>query len=110
MTAEEIAAAVAAGVRIALAEQPVLPPKMLFNATEAHEITGLPVSWFEDEAAAQHIPSRKIGRYRRFSLSDLEAIIEVCEVRPTSGPLLKAFRARQKAQAAAHPPRPDAIA
>lgn len=97
MTAEEIVEAVAAGMRLALAEQP-LPPKMLFTATEAHEITGLPVSWFEDEAAAQRIPSRKIGRYRRYSLSDLESIIEVCEVRPTSGPLLKAFRARARQQ------------
>lgn len=99
MTPEEIAEAVAAGMRIALAEMRIeltartLPPKRLFTATEAHEITGLPVSWFEDEAAAQRIPSRKIGRYRRYSLSDLESIIEVCEVQPTSGPLLKAFRA-----------------
>ena len=95
----EFVEAIAAAVHSALTEQPPLPPKRLFTAAEAHEITGLPASWFEAEAAAQHIPSRKIGRYRRYTLSDLEAIIEVCEDQPTSGPLRKAFRAwRQNAR------------
>jgi len=100
--AQMLAALVADAIREAMSDIDRLPPKMLFTAREMHEITGLPVSWFEDEGAAEHIPSRKIGeKYRRWSLADAEAIIEVCEVQPSSGPLLKAFRARKRALSAA---------
>lgn len=106
MTAEEIealAAALAAAVKGALETAQPLPPKKLFTATEAHEITGLPVSFFEDGSAAQHLPSRKVGlRYRRYSEADLDFIVEASGVAPTSGPFLERWRAKQKA--AAKPP------
>jgi hypothetical protein len=75
----------------------------LYTAAEASEMTGLPESWFEAKSSSGHIPSRKPGeKYRRYSRADIEAVIECCEVKPTSGPYLKAFREREKrlAQAA----------
>lgn len=101
MTTEEIeafAAAVGVAVRQAIETSQPLPPKMLFNAKECHEITGLPESFFEDGSAAGHLPSRKVGaHYRRYSLADLEFIVEASGVAPTSGPLLDRWRAKQKA-------------
>lgn len=106
MTAEEIEAlaiALAAAVKGALDAAQPLPPKMLFTAREASEITGLPVSFFEDGSAAQHLPSRKVGlRYRRFSRDDLDFIVEASGVAPTSGPFLERWRAKQKAAARSH--------
>lgn len=88
MTAEEIAEAVAAAVRTALAaERPALP-RLLYTTEEAAQITGLPVSFFEHEAPARRIPSRKIGeRHRRYSMADLEAIVAASEQAPLSGPM-----------------------
>ena len=103
MNPEEFAAAVAAAVRQALEDMRPAPQKLLLTSEEASEVTGLPPSFFENEAAAGHLPSRKIGRYRRYSLADIEAIIEACEVPPTSGPYLKRFKqiaARRLAEAA----------
>jgi hypothetical protein len=88
----------AAAVKAALETAQPLPPKMLFTAHEASEITGLPVSFFEDGSAAQHLPSRKVGlRYRRYSVADLEFIVEASGVAPTGGPLLERWSAKQKA-------------
>lgn len=95
---EAFAAAVGAAVRQAIESSQPLPPKMLFDAQECHEITGLPVSFFEGKSAAGHLPSRKVGEhYRRYSLADLEFIIEASGVAPTSGPFLERWRAKQKA-------------
>jgi hypothetical protein len=95
---EALAAAVATAVKAAIETAQPLPPKMLFTAHEASEITGLPVSFFEDGSAAQHLPSRKVGlRYRRYSLADLEFIVEASGVAPTGGPLLERWSAKQKA-------------
>jgi hypothetical protein len=87
-------------LRSAIATAQPLPPKLLFDARECAEITGLPVSFFETGWAAGHLPSRKIGdKYRRASLEDLEFVIEMSEVEPTSGPLLERWRAKQRQQA-----------
>lgn len=96
MTGEELDALTAA-LRSAIEAAQPLPPKMLFTCTEAAEITGLPKSFFEEESAAGHIPSRKIGRWRRFALADLEEIVAATEVVPTSGPLAKARREKKRA-------------
>jgi hypothetical protein len=106
MTAEEIealAAAVAAAVKGAIETAQPLPPKKLFTAREASEITGLPVSFFEDGSAAGHLPSRKVGlRYRRYSEPDLDFLVEASGVAPTSGPLLERWRAKQRAALKPH--------
>lgn len=112
MTPEEIAAAVALAlkaelpgaiaeaVRDAITTAEPLPPKVLFTAREASEITGLPASFFEDESAAGHIDSRKIGlKYRRYSLADIEFLVDAGYAPATSGPLLEAKRNRERTQA-----------
>lgn len=91
MTAEEIAEAVAAGVRAALAADRAALPRLMFNSEEASAITGLPVSYFEREAPARRIPSRKVGeKYRMYSMADLEAIVAAAEQKPLSGPMARA--------------------
>jgi hypothetical protein len=85
MTAEEIAEAVAAGVRAAFAAAPAPLPRLLYTFKEAGEATGLPWTWFRDQSNAGHIPTVKVGRYRKISAAQLLAIVEAHEVEPTSG-------------------------
>ena len=96
MTPEERAEYVEA-MRTAIEAAQPLPPKKLFTAAECQAITGLPAHWWEAESRAGHIPSRKPGgpdgKYRRWSMADIDAVIEVCADPPTSGPYLNAFRA-----------------
>lgn len=96
-----LAEAFKAAVQDAFDAAPPLPPKMLFTAQEAHEITGLPVTFFEREGSHGSIPSRLIessggGTYRRWSLDDLEEIVAAYEVQPTSG-LMARLRERDRA-------------
>lgn len=95
-------AALAEAVRQVLDTRPAQDLK-LFTCAEAAEITGLPRSFFEDETASGHIPSRKVGRHRRLSREDIEAVIAVCAQPPTSGPYLRDFKKyyQQRASAAA---------
>ncbi len=39
---------------------------------EAARHLAVPVSWLYEQAARGKVPSRKIGKYRRFKLSELE--------------------------------------
>jgi hypothetical protein len=103
MSPEEIEAIAVIVREVVQASKNDLPGDLrLYTAEEAAEMTGLPKSWFETNSSCGHIPSRKHGKYRRYSRADIEAVIECCEVKPTSGPYLKAFREREKrlAQAA----------
>ena len=102
MTPEEKTEYVEAMITAIEAAQP-LPPKKLFTAAECQAITGLPAHWWQAESRAGHIPSRKPGlKYRRWSMDDIDAVVEVCADPPTSGPYLKAFRAldRRRSEAA----------
>ncbi len=40
---------------------------------EAARFLAVPVSWLYEQAARGKVPSRKLGKYRRFKLSELEA-------------------------------------
>lgn len=90
MTAAEIAEAVAAGVKAALAISPA-GPLLLYTPEQAEGVTGIPARWFKEKSATGQIPSTKVGNYRRFSLPQLLAIVEACEVLPTSGDKRKAL-------------------
>ena len=96
--------ALAEAVRTALKTAEPLPPKKLFTAAECQAITGLPAHWWEAESRAGHIPSRKPGgpdgKYRRWSMDDIDAVLAVCADRPTSGPYLKGFIALEKQRSA----------
>ena len=39
---------------------------------EAAHFLAVPVSWLYEQAARGKVPSRKIGKYRRFRLSELD--------------------------------------
>lgn len=95
MNPDDVATAIAAAVRDALADLNLAaqPAKLLYTCAEASELTGLPKSFFEEETAAGHIPSRKIGRARRMALADIEAVIEAGYQPATSGPYLRRFKA-----------------
>jgi excisionase family DNA binding protein len=43
---------------------------------EAARFLAVPLSWLYEQAAKGKVPSRKIGKYRRFKLSELAAWAE----------------------------------
>lgn len=44
----------------------------LLNADQAGELLGVPSSWMLQEARADRVPYVKLGRYTRFSATELE--------------------------------------
>lgn len=50
--------------------------EQLMTAAEVAEQLQVPVSWVESRARRGQIPSRKIGRYRRFTQVDVDDFIE----------------------------------
>lgn len=105
MTPQEIADALEAAVRRGIESAQPLPPKLMFTAAEAAELLSLPENWLKTEAREGRIPSCKPGgedgKYRRFSLADLEAIVAAYELKPTSGLMARLERARAGARRAA---------
>jgi hypothetical protein len=51
------------------------PEKLLYNTREAAVMLGVEESWLATRARAKLVPFRKMGHYRLFSLSDIEAIV-----------------------------------
>jgi hypothetical protein len=99
LTEDELEELIVRAVQTALNSAQPLPVKMLFTATEAAAITGLPKSFFEEGSAAGHIPSRKIGKYRRFTLADIEFVLDAAAVPSARGPLHARWLAKQRANA-----------
>lgn len=50
------------------------PPERFYTAEEAAEKLRVPASWLKRQARAGQIPRHKVGRYVRFTDSDLAAI------------------------------------
>jgi excisionase family DNA binding protein len=48
----------------------------LLDAPEVAELLGVPVSWVRAETRAGRMPHVQLGRYRRYSESDLRAWLE----------------------------------
>jgi len=46
------------------------------GVTELERRFGLPVSWWYAKAEAEQVPSYKIGKYRRFRLSEVSTWLE----------------------------------
>jgi excisionase family DNA binding protein len=59
--------------------------KLLYTVEEAAVILGLPKSWLYSRARLSAVPHRKLGKYLRFSKSDLEAIISANEAAARNG-------------------------
>jgi excisionase family DNA binding protein len=59
-------------------------PERLLTVPELAQLTGLPVSWVYSKVAAQEIPHLRLGKYRRFRLSEVQAWLEAqhCGPRP----------------------------
>lgn len=56
-------------------------PDALFTVQEVAQQLGKTVDWVIREASAGRIPSRKIGRDRRFTEGDVQAYIDACAYR-----------------------------
>jgi excisionase family DNA binding protein len=55
------------------------PPKdRLFTVQEVAELLRLPASWLYERTRRDAIPHHKLGKYVRFTESDLSAIINMC--------------------------------
>lgn len=48
----------------------------LLDAKQAGELLGVPHTWMLREARAKRVPHRNVGRYVRWSMDDIEWIIE----------------------------------
>jgi excisionase family DNA binding protein len=56
------------------------PPQRdrLFTVQEAAEMLRLPVTWLYERTRRDAVPHHKLGKYIRFTESDLSAIINLC--------------------------------
>jgi excisionase family DNA binding protein len=50
-------------------------PKLVFNVEEAAQSLGVSPTWIYERTRKKAIPFRKFGKYVRFTMADLEAII-----------------------------------
>lgn len=53
-----------------------MPVEPLIDAEEASRILGMSTDWIYQEAAAERLPSYKIGGKRKFRASELEDFIQ----------------------------------
>jgi len=56
------------------------PDKLLYPTREAAQKIGCEESWLASKARAGLVPCRILGRYRYFSVSDIEMIIDISGV------------------------------
>lgn len=68
---------------------------------DAHEFAarlgdGHTAAWVTAQAAAGVIPSRKVGKYRRFTDADLEAYLEACKQGGTTPRLKRLTRGQPR--------------
>lgn len=72
-----------------LADHAPADPHQLLRAEEVAQLLQLPVRTVRDRAAAGAIPHRRFGKHYRFSLADVEQIIQSMERTPRQhrGPL-----------------------
>ena len=54
--------------------------KILFTVEEAAQILEVAPTWLYERTRKKAIPFRKLGKYVRFTMADLEAIIEAMAV------------------------------
>lgn len=50
----------------------------LLTAAEVAELLAVPVSWVRESTRSGAIPHVELGRYRRYSLHDVEAWLDEC--------------------------------
>jgi predicted DNA-binding transcriptional regulator AlpA len=55
----------------------------MVDVRELHRRYGPPTSWWYSRAEAGEIPSFKLGKYRRFKISDIERWLEAQRQGPT---------------------------
>jgi excisionase family DNA binding protein len=72
--------------------------RVFFTFAEVAEMTALKESWLRRAAAAQAIPSHKVGRHIRFTEEDIDALIAQ-SARPIVPPPPGLRRARISARA-----------
>jgi excisionase family DNA binding protein len=65
-----------------LAENAASDPHRLLRADEVARLLQLPVRTVRDRAAAGVLPHRRFGKHYRFSIGDVEQIIESMECAP----------------------------
>jgi excisionase family DNA binding protein len=58
------------------------PDDRLCTVTQAAEILGLPTSWLYERTRKDAIPYHKLGKYIRFTASDLAEILSTCSRGP----------------------------
>jgi excisionase family DNA binding protein len=64
------------------APEPESRPKVTFSMAEAAEMLGVGEWWLAEQARAGKVPHIKLGRTRRFSQANIEAIIAGAEQTP----------------------------
>jgi len=80
LTAGELEKVVECAVDKALAKKK--PARLLFTVQEAADMLGLPDSWLAAKSRAGEVAHRRTGHYIRFSLQDIESIINQFAIVP----------------------------
>lgn len=81
LTVEQVRAALAAAadvsasITLAGAARAIDPGETLLTPEQAAEMTGTKPSWWRSAARTGRVRSTRIGRYPRFAVSDVEAIM-----------------------------------
>jgi hypothetical protein len=78
LSVNELRAIVREEIKIALAEK--AQPKLLFDTAETAVMLNVAESWIGTKARAGEIPHRMLGHYRRFSMGDIEKIVELLAI------------------------------
>lgn len=69
-----------------LADHAPIDPRHLLRAEEVARLLQLPVRTVRDRAAAGAIPHRRFGKHYRFSLADVDQIVQSMERAPRQRP------------------------
>lgn len=70
------------------------PPDRLLTTQEAAEYLSVGVDWLKKAAAARRVPHTRLGKYVRFSPSNLAAIISEGETLPVNLPTRGSARSK----------------
>jgi excisionase family DNA binding protein len=63
-------------------EEPIQQNGRMYTVSQAASILHLPETWIYERTRKDAIPFRKMGKYIRFTDSDLQAILRMCSRGP----------------------------
>jgi predicted DNA-binding transcriptional regulator AlpA len=66
-----------------------MEPEPMVDVKRVEELYGNPRSWWYSAAESGRVPSYKVGKYRRFRISEIESWLQSQRNGSTSGPAVR---------------------